>query len=235
VLYGFPIEGSPFPYVSLPLERQGEMLTEHLLSLGHKRFAWLLPARGPLGRSHLLRVEGSRKVLQAAGMPEDALRIFTLDDVPAGEVPVGGDDGSDSCIGQLLPRAGIRGGRVLMRRAMTLSLADRPTALMCVNETTAIGAAAEAQEMGLHLPQDVAIAAANRSVAADLSHISLTTADVDTAEVSKLALELLLETMKAVGSDDDEPMEPFDQAESTAMPIFVSPAPKLIIGRSTQA
>src|SRR5947209_1839623 len=44
VLYGFPIEGSPFPYVSLPLERQGELLTEHLLSLGHRRLAWLLPA-----------------------------------------------------------------------------------------------------------------------------------------------------------------------------------------------
>ena len=143
------------------------------------------------------------------------------------------DDNNDACVGQLLPRAGIRGGRILMRRAMASGAHERPTAVLCVNETTAIGATAEAQEMGLRLPRDIAIAAANRSVAAELSPISLTTADVNTAEVANLALDLLLATVRDHEAREKSPNGAADG--ELGAPAFVSPAPRLVIGRSTQA
>jgi DNA-binding LacI/PurR family transcriptional regulator len=199
VVYGSPIEGSPFNTVTLPLERQGEMLANHMLELGHKRLAWL----GSSVDGEQAQVAGARKALRAAGREADALQVFYPDHAIAAA--------NGECSGsEISPHSVLECGRSLMHKAMAIT--DRPTAVLCENEMLAIGALAEAQEKRLRVPQDVAIAAADRSVAADLSPIPLTTVSVDASEAARCALDLLLRTMheqsaKATrrnGKGDDE-------------------------------
>jgi LacI family transcriptional regulator len=218
VLYGSRMESSPFNSVSLPLERQGEMLASHLLSLGHKRFAWLAASTD----ADQPQVAGVRKALRAAGCDANSLKVF------APEHAIAANDGS-GCRSQSIPQSSLECGRRLMHQAM--SEADRATAVLCENEMLAIGALAEAREMGLRTPQDVAVAAADRSVAADLSPVPLTTTSVDPAEASRVALDLLLQTMR------DEPAMASRRNGKGDYEAFsvktVTPAATLIVGQST--
>jgi LacI family transcriptional regulator len=218
VLYGPPMEGSPFNAVFLPLERQGEMLAGHLLALGHTRLAWLAASTD----ANQPQVAGVRKALRAAGQDANSLRVFAPDQGMVGKNGAG-------CRSESMPHSALECGRRLMREA--ISQADRATAVLCENEMLAIGALAEAREMGLRIPQDVAVAAADRSVAADLSPVPLTTTFVDPAEASRAALDLLLQTMH------DEPA-PASRRNGkgdyeTASVRTVTPAATLIVGQST--
>ena len=242
ITYGVPIEGSPFPCLPFPNLRQGQVLADHLLNLGHRQLAWLLPVGAPLTKpQHLNRIEGTRRAMVAAGVdPDTNLQIVTLP--PDAEEPVGTNGGGAGAAGhdevhldylrEALPRSGVRRGRQLMRLAMALS--PRPTAVLCLHEATAIGAIVEAQRMGLKVPQDVAVVASNRGVAADVAPMSLTTADVVSAQAAKFALDLLLETVDrrearvkrgAAGTADGG-------EEGAALPKYELDA-ALVIGRST--
>ena len=194
VSYGVPIEGSPFPCLALPTLKQGQILAEHLLQLGHKQLAWMLPVQSPVTKpQHLNRLEGTRRAMRAAGLDPASLQLvcLTADDL---EGVVGHDDPHQDYLREALPRSGVRRGRRLMRQAMALS--PRPTAVLCLHEATAIGAIVEAQEMGLKVPQDVAVVASSRGVAADVAPMSLTTADVSPHQAAKLVLDLLFDTIE---------------------------------------
>jgi LacI family transcriptional regulator len=104
--------------------------------------------------------------------------------------------------------------RRLMRRA--LAAAVRPTGILCLNDSTAIGALVEAQAQGLAVPRDVAIGAARKTVAAELSPMSLTTADVPSGEAAEQLLDVV-----------------FARIEGRETPATVEPEPWLIAGAST--
>jgi LacI family transcriptional regulator len=236
ITYGVPIEGSPFPCLPLPNLRQGQILAEHLLELGHRKLAWLLPVSAPLTKpQHLNRIEGTRRAMKAAGADPASLDVVTLpkDDEDGF---IGHDEIHLDYLREALPRSGVRRGRRLMRQAMALS--PRPTAVLCLHEATAIGAIVEAQEMGLKVPQDVAVVASNRGVAADVAPMSLTTADVAPAQAAKLALDLLLDTIER--HDARSTRVNHDGANGNAHGYATPPAAvpyaleaHLVVGRST--
>jgi DNA-binding LacI/PurR family transcriptional regulator len=111
-------------------DRHGARLAvEHLLALGHRRFALLA---APTGRVvHRERLTGYREALEAAGIEWAA--------VPRFELPAN------------LPEHGLAGGR----RALTAD--PRPTALVAATDQLALGAIAAAREADLSVPEELSV------------------------------------------------------------------------------
>ncbi|TYP74514.1 LacI family DNA-binding transcriptional regulator [Paenibacillus methanolicus] len=81
----------------------------------------------------------------------------------------------------------ITAGRELM--AKLLEQADRPTAVICVNDFTAIGAIKAATERGLRIPDDISIVGFDDSPLSTAVIPELTTVTQNTNELGKLAVE----------------------------------------------
>ena len=104
------------------------LATEHLLALGHRPIAHVT---GPAGHSPSAdRLAGYRAALTAADLPFDPALIFSGTGRPAG------GEGA-------LP--------------LLLALTERPTAVFCYNDMTAIGLLRAARLAGLHVPDDLAV------------------------------------------------------------------------------
>lgn len=104
-------------------------MAEHLLGLGHRRFAILSGAVDHNERARA-RIEGARAALERAGIALGPERI-------------------------LIAPFSIDGGRQGLRAA--LALGGRPTALLCTTDLMAAGAVAEARAMGIDVPGDLSI------------------------------------------------------------------------------
>lgn len=82
-------------------------------------------------------------------------------------------------------------GYTLTRRI--LSESDRPDALITANDNMAIGAYRAIHEMGLRIPEDIAVASFNDISAAQFMNPPLTTVHLAAEEIGESAVELLLE------------------------------------------
>jgi DNA-binding LacI/PurR family transcriptional regulator len=106
----------------------GQLAGEYLLSLGHRRIAYVSgPERAMASQ---LRLEGCQAALLRAG----------IELPPRWIVPGNG-----------LPEAGERAARLL------LGAPPRPTATFCYNDMTAMGVLRAAKEVGLAVPDDLSI------------------------------------------------------------------------------
>ncbi|MFC9222094.1 LacI family DNA-binding transcriptional regulator [Streptomyces hygroscopicus] len=105
-------------------------LTEHLLTLGHRRIGYVA---GPAERTTTRhRLEGHRAALTAAGADQDAERLT---------------------VHGLYDRAsGYDATLELLRRERTL------TAVVAANDTIALGVCAALRDQGLRIPEDVSVA-----------------------------------------------------------------------------
>ncbi|ARQ68666.1 LacI family DNA-binding transcriptional regulator [Streptomyces marincola] len=123
-------EDGPHP-LALTFDNRGgaRRLTEHLLSLGHRRLGYL---SGPAARTTTRhRLEGHRAAMAAAGLAADAERLTTH----------GGYDRA----------SGYDGTLELLRRDPDL------TAILAANDTVALGVCAALRDRGLRIPQDVSV------------------------------------------------------------------------------
>ncbi|MER6910732.1 LacI family DNA-binding transcriptional regulator [Streptomyces sp. NPDC000594] len=108
----------------------GRLLTDHLIALGHRRIGYLA---GPAGRTTTRhRLEGHRAALAAAGITGDQDRVTVH--------------------GPYTRDAGQQGTRELLLRDPGL------TAVVAANDTVALGAYAALRELGLRIPEDIAVA-----------------------------------------------------------------------------
>ena len=125
----------------------GELATQHLLDLGHRRIGFVGDAfDNPFGfTSSRDRFEGYKRALALAGME-------------AAREPVG------------LGAHGRYEARDLAARM--LSHPDRPTAIFAASDTQALGVLAAAQDLGLHVPDEIArldvVVADHRQVIRDM-------------------------------------------------------------------
>ncbi|MGW6459018.1 LacI family DNA-binding transcriptional regulator [Streptomyces sp. NPDC055078] len=108
----------------------GRRLTEHLLSIGHRRIGYVA---GPPERTTTRhRLEGHRAALTGAGVDGDQDRLTVH--------------------GPYARRSGYDATVELLRRDASL------TAIVAANDTVALGACAALRDRGLRIPQDVSVA-----------------------------------------------------------------------------
>ncbi|MGW3989338.1 LacI family DNA-binding transcriptional regulator [Streptomyces sp. NPDC004830] len=74
-----------------------------------------------------------------------------------------------------------------------LSRPDRPTAVLAVNDITAVGVLSAAEELGLRVPRDLSVVGYDNTSIARLRHVWLTTVDHAGHEVGRRAARCLLD------------------------------------------
>ncbi len=156
------VEGFPADYVGPDYAAGMELVTEHLISLGHRNIAFIGGVRriAPLSE----RLAGFRK----------ALRRHRLKSGPVVPCPV-------------LDRAdGYAAARGLFAGA------DAPTAVVCYNDVVAFGVMLALTERGLVPGQDVAVVGCDDVAEAGLHRPALTTFTTDPRVVGREAARLLL-------------------------------------------
>ena len=142
-----------------------QQATRHLIDLGHRRIGHIA---GPLVRpAGQLRVDGYRKALSEAGIPDDP-------DLVVSGYP------------------SMRGG---YHAARQLLLAQRPTALFCFNDLMAFGAMAACSHLGIDIPGELALVGFDDVPMAAFVDPALTTIHIDQYQMGRQAGELLLQRL----------------------------------------
>ncbi|MEU9622741.1 MULTISPECIES: LacI family DNA-binding transcriptional regulator [unclassified Streptomyces] len=121
----------------------GRRLTEHLLSLGHRRIGYVA---GPLERTTTRhRLEGHRDAMRAAGLVGDGKGA-------KGRAADAYDEERLTVHGPYDRRSGYDATLELLRREPEV------TAIVAANDTVALGAGAAVRDHGLRIPDDVSVA-----------------------------------------------------------------------------
>ena len=88
----------------------------------------------------------------------------------------------------------LEGGKKGLQKLAELS--ERPTALICSNDMTAIGVMREAFELGIKVPQDLSVVGFDDIRMAEFMTPPLTTIQMSQSELARLAFEALLKEVK---------------------------------------
>lgn len=150
----------------------GRLAAEHLLALGHRRIAFL---GGPVDPAPVIcRREGMCGALREAGL-DPAVALVDIR-VPMYPLPV---EAAAAAVEQIL------------------STAPRPTAVVCVNDTAALGVLRGLDTAGMRAPADLSVVGYdNLPFTAQLAP-ALTTVDQPKHRVGRSAADLLLDEARA--------------------------------------
>lgn len=155
-------------FSSVRLESRGgtEAAVRHLLELGHTRIGHLA-ADAPAEQTFLLRAEGRRDALRAAGLPTDAHVAATAISFAAARAAM-----------------------------LTLLDADpAPTGVVCDDDIIAGGVYLAARERGLRIPEDLSVVGFDDLDHAVVLDPPLTTMRADADRLGETAFELLAEQL----------------------------------------
>lgn len=156
-----------------------KMALEHLVGLGHRRIAYV--SQGKPRNTELLRLQGYRSVLSKHNIPVDDSLI----------IPV---DGS------------VIGGIQAVSRLM--GLAEKPSAIFCFNDMTAIGVMNALQKLGCQVPLDCSVVGFDDLDIAAYYHPSLTTVRQPIYQLGYGATEMLLNLIQGDSEVDTKILEP---------------------------
>jgi DNA-binding LacI/PurR family transcriptional regulator len=149
------------PHVGVDERAAGQIATQHLIDLGHRRIGFVAgPERFLPTRE---KQAGRELALSAAGISPNGL-------VAHGEF-------------------GVEGGRAAMRKL--LDKAQPPTGVICSSDLMAIGALREARARGLRVPEDVSIVGFDGIEAAGWTDPPLTTVEQPITEIARTAVSTL--------------------------------------------
>jgi LacI family transcriptional regulator len=140
---------------------------QHLAALRHERIGFIT---GPLRlRSALARKVAFEESMREIGLPVNP------------EFVVQGDHR-------------LEGGKKALKKLSELP--ERPTALLCSNDMTAIGVMREAFELGIRVPSELSVIGFDDIRMAEFMTPPLTTVQMSQSELAKLAFEALLAEVK---------------------------------------
>lgn len=145
----------------------GRKATAHFLKLGHRRIALLLGS--PTIPTSANRTQGFRQAHEAAGLPCRDEYVIETDLT---------EEGAREAVAHLL------------------SLPERPTAIVALNDTMAIAAMAVARENGLVVPRDLAVMGFDDTEMARHVQPSLTSMRVPWADMARTATLILQEVLR---------------------------------------
>ncbi|HLK65653.1 MAG TPA: LacI family DNA-binding transcriptional regulator [Bryobacteraceae bacterium] len=137
--------------------------TRHLIQLGHRRIAYLGDRFGH--QSDTERRAGYAKALEEAGIP------YCVDLAAYGD---GTPEGGEHAMAQLL------------------ALANRPTAVFCYNDMSALGAMRQIRASGLQIPDDLSVAGFDDLYISQYLEPPLTTVRQPMRQMGRMAMETLL-------------------------------------------
>jgi LacI family transcriptional regulator len=140
---------------------------QHLAALRHERIGFIT---GPLR----LRSAAARKAAFLGSMSEIGLPVEP-------EYIVEGDHR-------------LEGGKKALQKLAELR--ERPTALLCSNDMTAIGVMREAYELGIKVPQELSVVGFDDIRMAEFMTPPLTTIQMSQSDLARLAFEALLKEVK---------------------------------------
>ncbi|MFN2385920.1 MAG: LacI family DNA-binding transcriptional regulator [Thermoanaerobaculia bacterium] len=170
VLLGAGRHGGAVHTIDVDNYRGARAMTRHLLSLGHRRIAFVTGP--PSNRDAAERLRGFRDAMRSAG-----------DTVAGPEVA-----------GDFREEGGYRAaGRILRGRS-------RPSAVFAANDSMAIGLLSGFREEGLRVPEDVALAGFDDIPIARFTTPALSTVHVPIAELGRSAARCLLEALEGKGN-----------------------------------
>ena len=157
-------------------------MTRHLIRLGHRRIAFLHGGLDPWLVPMVERLEGYRAALQEAHLPESPDLI----------VPIGSFESM---------LAGREGDFYPERIASVMLRRDRPTAVFAPVDVLAIKAMGVMRNLGLRVPEDVAVVGFDDIQMTDYTEPPLTTVRHPAEEVGRRAAKLLFDRL--AGDDSD--------------------------------
>ncbi len=175
-------EGFPAHFVGSDDYASGKLATEHLLSIGCDRIAHV---RGPENSTGKRRLKGFLDTMAKHGrhVPPEYI-------VEARSVDVDGKQHGESAF-------------------ETLSHLKRPPdGIFCYNDVIATGVIRGATELGLSVPQDVAVIGCGNLHFDDIVRVPLSSVDQRSREIGARTAKLILE-LKAADLDESEASPPF--------------------------
>lgn len=170
VTMGRSLSSPNHPYIEVDARAGFATLVKHVVERGHRRIAFIGASPDLMLQS--VRLEGYREGLEAAGIPFD------------GELVVEGN---------LTRQGGYQAAQKL------LALPNPPTAIIGVNDLTAIGAIRAAHEKGLIVGRDLAVAGYDGIEDAEHTRPPLTTLNQPVYDIARRLVKMLL-TLIANGS-----------------------------------
>ena len=173
-----------------------EAAAEHLVSLGHRRFAHI---SGPLSlRTSCLRRDAFIGALAARGVRAENIAVIE----------------GNLCIS---------GGRQALEQLVQLP--ERPTAVFCANDLTAMGVIFAARDAGLRVPQDLSVVGLDDIQLAAEIDPPLTTVSLPRHEIGAMCMRMLIEVLNA--PQDGRADSPLVRWVTTGFVIRGSTAPPL--------
>jgi LacI family transcriptional regulator len=175
VMYSYR-PGAPHPFAGFDNAEAFRRVARHLLDLGHREFG-LIHQPSLENDRVLARLEGLRSTLAQEGIALRPQHIL---------------EGTPSIVF----------GRQALRALMEAP-GPRPTAVVCGNDTLAIGALIEARALGIKVPQELSVTGFDDVAMAEQTDPPLTTMRVDNTEIGQQAADYLLACL-----DRQDPVEP---------------------------
>ncbi|WCP69537.1 LacI family DNA-binding transcriptional regulator [Vibrio tubiashii] len=167
ICHGFDDGFEPNCFVDVDNEQAFYQMTKRQIEQGHQRIAFLdAPIELTLSKS---RKRGYQKAIEEAGLKIDPRLLLN---------------------GELNEEAAIRMAKEV------LSLADRPTAILCADDTMALGTIAGCEELGYQPGKDIAIAGYGDYEHSRYSKPSITTLRYDTHGVGEEMAKLMLNKLE---------------------------------------
>ncbi|MGP3966948.1 LacI family DNA-binding transcriptional regulator [Streptomyces sp. 6N223] len=148
----------------------GYLAARHLIDLGHRRIAVI--AGPPYASNALGRQQGYRSALEEAGLAVDERLVR-----PSGFSMESGE-------------------RVATELLSALPAAERPTAVMTVNDNTAVGVLAAARKLGIGVPGELSLVGYNDTPLAARLPVPLTSVRVPLRELGRGAVDILLRAIE---------------------------------------
>ena len=162
-------------------KRGAELMTEDLLSLGHRKIGFVTGPTSNLSAQQ--KDEGFRRIMQQHGLPLQKGMVAE---------------------GENTFESGVRAGKLLLGRK------NRPTAIFASNDAMALGVLKSARMMGISVPEHLSVAGYDDSALATVTWPDLTTVHQPVEQMGELAARKLLAQLNNNGarSDMQETIEP---------------------------
>ncbi len=156
----------PIPTVNIDNEAAVRAVMAHLIELGHRRIAFIAGRPGVTTSDD--RLVGYRTALEAAGLPYDPNLVLPGDYTYAGGQRAAG---------------------------LMLNCHPRPSAVLAVNDASAIGCLAALKEAGIAVPAEVSVAGINDIPVARYVEPPLTTVSVPLQDLGVTGMRVLLRVL----------------------------------------